>query len=249
MRRRLPRDVGVARRVDRDAEGIVDVHASEVGRIDESRTGRVQLGDEGIQRVGRPRRRNELDGPLERAARRREIGRSGLARDVGVAGSIDRDRAAEVEARAADVRGIDQRRARGVQLAHEDVADAGGAVQPRPKGAGRGWKIERLGRAHDIDVARRIHRDARAAFGTAPTEERRVLHAGVDDQRVVRVVALADREAVARLGASSMVQRVTAVHRDSRPGDLLICHWRRIPQHTRGRLDQQRAGGVQREAG
>src|SRR5262249_2644755 len=97
------------------------------------------------------------------------------------------------------------------------------------KGAERRWEIERLSRAHDVDVARRVYRDASGGVVIAPPEEGGVLHARVDDQRVVRVVALAHREAVARPRASAMVQRVPAVNRDSGSGDLLIRHWRRIP--------------------
>src|SRR5207302_1007203 len=48
----------------------------------------------------------------------------GRARDVGVARAIERDRAADVRARAAEVCRVSESRATAVQLGHKDVAAA-----------------------------------------------------------------------------------------------------------------------------
>ena len=54
----------------------------------------------------------------------REVGRIGDARHVGVAGRVHGDAIAIITAAAAEVGGVDQGRARRVQLRHEGVGDA-----------------------------------------------------------------------------------------------------------------------------
>ena len=61
--------VGVAGRVDRDAQAIVDIEPAEERRVDERRTGRVQLGDEGVVLIdAAPRTGVDVEAPVEGAA-------------------------------------------------------------------------------------------------------------------------------------------------------------------------------------
>src|SRR5205814_9247045 len=61
-------------------------------------------------------------GRLEGPCRRRKVGRAGPARHVGVAGRVHRDAVASVAATAAEVGGVDESGAGGIELRHEGVA-------------------------------------------------------------------------------------------------------------------------------
>ena len=116
-----PRDVGVAGGIHRDAAGRVEGVAADEGRVDERVARRVELRQEafkkaaaecGLQGVGCG-----------------EVGRTSLAGDVGVAGGVHCDPDAHVVtgevhgvAAAAEVGGVDERRARRVELGDEGVA-------------------------------------------------------------------------------------------------------------------------------
>src|SRR5262249_24991971 len=145
-------DVGVAGAVHRD--GAADVHgaAAQVGRVDQGAAGGVELGHEGALEAG--------EGRLQRVGGW-EVGRAGLGGEVGVAGAAHREAIGESEAAAAQVGGVDQGAARGVQLGHEGVANDGVAAPPegRLQGVGRG-EVGGTGVAGEVGVAGAIHRDA-----------------------------------------------------------------------------------------
>src|ERR1035438_7836560 len=123
------------------------------------RAGSVQLGHEGF--ITKLAERSGLEG----AWRGGEIGRHGVACDIDVARSMDRDAIAVVATASAQVGGVEKRRAGGVQLAHEGVvAAARGGLE----GAWRGGKVV-LGLTCDIGVARGVHRDGRAP-ASAPAQ-------------------------------------------------------------------------------
>ena len=118
----VPGDVGVARGIRRDgAELAVRAvvafggAAAQVRRVDEARSVRRDLRDE---RVARAAVRGLESVP------RREVVRERGARDVGVAGRVDGDPHRDVDAGASEVRRVDERVARRVQLGHESVERA-----------------------------------------------------------------------------------------------------------------------------
>ena len=102
----VARHVGVTRPVHRDARGIVRPASAEIGGVDELGAGGIEFGHKGIARRRRqwPERRSSEEGHRSRACY------------VGVAGGIDGDASG---ADAAEKRGVDQRRPRGIELRHE----------------------------------------------------------------------------------------------------------------------------------
>ena len=111
--------------------------------------GGVELRDEGVAAVGRR---------VERARCGREVCRACLARHVGVAAAVDRDAAAVVEAVAAEVGRVDERRAGRVQLRQGGVEGAVRAscrTRPAWSGSRSSWRTPARRRC------RRVDRDAR----------------------------------------------------------------------------------------
>src|SRR5205807_3865092 len=94
---------------------------------------------------------------VEGAGRDRDIGRAGVAHDVGVVGRVHGNPHSEIHLAPSDERGVYQARAGWVQLGDVGVV---GAVSGSAEGPGSGRKIARTGLAGDISAARRIHRDA-----------------------------------------------------------------------------------------
>ena len=87
--------------------------AAEVGGVDQGRAGGVELRHEGVEPP-----------PLSVAWKGvlgREVRRTGLARDVGVARRVDGDAAGRHRAAAAEVGGVDEAVPVGVQLGDEGV--------------------------------------------------------------------------------------------------------------------------------
>src|SRR5947209_1276854 len=84
--------------IDRDAPALVIGTAAEVGGVDQRGAGGVQLRHEGVKAAAGSR--------LEGTGGRREVGRDGEARHVGIATGIDRDAQALVSATAAEVGGV-----------------------------------------------------------------------------------------------------------------------------------------------
>src|SRR5204863_190479 len=143
-----------AGRIDRDpVAGVVAAAAEEAG-VDERVPGRVHLRDEGVDAAG-------VVGLAERTRRVREAGggRARAAGEVGVAGRIDRDPLADVQAGAAEEAGVDERVPGRVHLRDERVGAAGvvGLAERtrRVREAGAG----RTRPAGDVGVAGRIDRD------------------------------------------------------------------------------------------
>ena len=116
-----PRDVGVAGGIHRDAGGRVEGVAADVGRVDERVAGRVELRQEAFKKAAAER---ALQG-----VGRGEVRRASLPGDVGVTGGIYSDPGTHVVAAeiygvagAAEVGGVDEGRARRVELGDEGVA-------------------------------------------------------------------------------------------------------------------------------
>ena len=135
---------------------VVSRVAAEVGGVDEGGAGRVQLGHEGVAaaRVG----------GLERIGGG-EVGRIGVARDVGVSGGVHGDAVAAVVAAAAEVGGVDEGGAGRVQLGHEGVGRRRALAAWSGLGGG---EVGRVGVARDVGVPRAVHGD-----GTEPGRRRR----------------------------------------------------------------------------
>ena len=117
---------------------------------------------------------------VERAGAGREVERSGLAGDVGVAGRVDGDGQAVVDVESAEERRVDQRRASGVQLGNEGVvlidaaARAGIDIERAIERAAGRRETRGLGLAGDVDVAGGVDGDRAAPVEIAPADERRV---------------------------------------------------------------------------
>src|SRR5262249_53280570 len=89
-------EVGVAAGVHDDAAAAVGAVAAQVGGIDEGRGGRAEFRDEGVRKSPSP------EGRLQGGSGR-EVGRIGLAGEVGTAGAVHRDGEAPVVTAAAQV--------------------------------------------------------------------------------------------------------------------------------------------------
>lgn len=174
------RDDGRARGVDGDALHVVGIGTAEERRVDAGVRRRIDLRDVPVAVSG-----------LERQdlRDRRNVGLR-EARDVDVAGRVERDRPAEVEERAAEVGRVENLRAVGAQLGHEDVAAArvGGVA------------------VHDREVRAREPRDEDAAVrrqgqAVRDVELLRAAEVGRPDETLAVLTELRDegvREAVER---------------------------------------------------
>src|SRR5439155_688762 len=111
-----PRHVGVAAGVHGDAEAVVNVTPAEVGGVDEHGAGGIELGHEGVF--------GAAEGGLEGAGGRGEGGGIGEARHVGVAEGVHGDAEAVVNATPAEVGGVDEPGAGGIELGYEGVFGA-----------------------------------------------------------------------------------------------------------------------------
>src|SRR5208282_3641296 len=116
-----PRYVGVAGGIDGDATALanrgIGTLAAQVSGVDkrQGRAGELQLQHKRVSKT--------IDGEATAGGldwvNGGEVGRGSSPRDVGIAGGIDSDAAAEVSATAPQVGGVDQGRAGGVQLCHK----------------------------------------------------------------------------------------------------------------------------------
>ena len=97
----------VARRIEDDAADEVVRRSADERRVDQRRTGRVELRHVAVAVVERRVVRTRCDRP---------VGRRGAAGDVGVAGTVDGHAAAAVEVTAAEVGRVDERRTGRVEL-------------------------------------------------------------------------------------------------------------------------------------
>ena len=105
--------------------------AAEVGGVSQGGPCRVELRHEGVrvkeERVSTARDYNystSSKGGLDGARGCRKVARAGQARHVGIAILIHGDGAPLVEAEPAELGGVDQSGAAGVELRHEAVTEA-----------------------------------------------------------------------------------------------------------------------------
>ncbi len=120
---------------------------------------------------------------------RRVVGGACDARDVGAAGPVQRDAEPRVVREAAEVCGVDERRARRVELGDEDVGRDAAHRDELHAGGGEG---ERARGARDVGVVRRVEREGRPAGETEVVDyadEGRIREDRVDDERAARVVS------------------------------------------------------------
>ena len=234
-------DFVVAR--DRDVVAPVVAVAAEVAREDERRTRGVDLRHEGVDpAVGR-----NVGSDEDREA---ELARQGLAGDIGVAVSVDRDAVAAIERVVADVTRVQQRRARGVDLGDEGVSIAVVGQVGADGGRERGGARRCL--ARDVGVARGVDRDRLARVGFAPADVACVhepgaggVHLGDEGVGVTveaQVGSNGGREAggarcLARdVGVAGGIDRDIMAGVEARPADV-------------ARIDQDRGIDDQRQAG
>ena len=108
-------DVYVGERVDCDRICRITAGSAQVGAREYGRTGRAQPGDKSIVVT----RITRLQG-----AQAREIVRSGVARDVGIAHEINCDCGGVIKTAAAEIRAVSQRVSGRTELYNEGVGDA-----------------------------------------------------------------------------------------------------------------------------
>src|SRR3954453_6603597 len=116
-------EVGAAIVIDRDAVADVIAAAAKVRRVDEPRAIRTELRGERVHRHVLERPRPAAEGRVERAARGREVRRTGEAGDDDAAVLGQRQRVRAVVSRAAEVRRVEQPRAVGAQWGDERVPE------------------------------------------------------------------------------------------------------------------------------
>src|SRR6185369_2000403 len=128
-RRRVAGYVRVAGRVDGNSVSDVDTVTAEVCRVDQGRTGAVQLGDERVAQTSQARMQCVEYG---------KIRGTGLAGYVSIAGVVDSDARSGVGTRAADESRVDECGTVSIELRDERVCQA--AVCGYHRHAG--WKIQ-----------------------------------------------------------------------------------------------------------
>ena len=149
----------VTRSVHGNAAATVKATAAEVRRVDKPGAGGIHFRHESVTATGQ--------GRLEGTNGRRKIAGVSRARDVGVAGGVHGDGAAEVAATPAEVRRVDKGGASRIQLRHGTVEVTG---QGRLEGADRRRKIGGVGEAHDVGIAGGVQCDADAAIVVTAAE-------------------------------------------------------------------------------
>src|SRR5437879_3410376 len=155
--------MSVAHGVHGDAAALVIATSAEVGGVDQPGARRIQLRHEGVVGAAAVTR-------LKRPWDRGEVGRSGMARDIGIAQAVQGDAKSEVIVTAPEKGGIDKPSPKGIQFCYERVY----ALRPPPAEGGlessrRRRKIRRIGVPHNIGVATGVHRDPNGACVTKRT--------------------------------------------------------------------------------
>ena len=128
----------------------VIVTSAEERGVDQSGTRGIELRDEDVRAVEASARERRLKSPRARW----EVGRIGVARYVGVLGRVDGDPQAPVTATAAEVGGVDEGRAGGIELRDEGVAATG-----RLEGPWGRREVAGVGPPGHVGVAVGVHRD------------------------------------------------------------------------------------------
>ncbi len=137
----MPGHVGVADAVHRHVIGAVRLRPSQQRGVEQRRTGRIQFRDEGVGHAVR--------GSVERVCRGRVIRRRGDARDPRVPRRVEGNAVGALAGRAAEDRGVHERRTGGVDLRHEVVA----AVRRGVQRTGCRRVVERTGSACHVRLA------------------------------------------------------------------------------------------------
>src|SRR5262249_11126686 len=150
----LAGDKGVARGVQRYARAHIGFASAEVGGIEQGRAGGIQLAHEGIDSPGESR--------LEGARGGGEIGGKGLAGDIGGDQRIEHYGKTLVSVTSAQIGGVDQTRAGGVQLADKGIERGirWASLEGGLEGTGSGGEMGRQRIPNDVGVSRRIDRYA-----------------------------------------------------------------------------------------
>src|SRR5439155_12837492 len=104
---------------------------------------------------------------LEGAGGRGEVGGKGNPRHVSVAAGVHGDAEAVVNATPAEVGGVDEPGAGGIELGHEGVF---GAAEGGLEGAGGRGEVGRAGEARHVGVAEGVHGDAEAVVNATPAQ-------------------------------------------------------------------------------
>ena len=202
-----------ASRRDGDCLPSVGVGAAEERGVAERGPGCVQLKGKGIAAPFAKARRIVIRRAVERVAAearlervdRRKVRRSRLARDVGVAGGVDRDARASVRTRAADVSRIAERSEIAPEFDNERVpsrvtpvglvASQTRSTEAALKCAGGRGEVAREGGPDDQDISVAVDGQAVGDVGSraaevSPTEEFRSGRVELGDERVGRTSAV-----------------------------------------------------------
>src|SRR5262249_52015127 len=110
----------------------------------------------------------------------REIA-AGVPSHIGIAGRVDRDAGATVEATTTQIGGVDQGRAGRIQLRHEGVREYA-TPESLLEGAGGGGKVGAVGWPGYVGIAGRVYRDAGGKVEAAAAQV-----GGVDQARAGRI--------------------------------------------------------------
>ena len=215
--------------------------AAVVAGVEERRTGGVHLGDEGVGVAVMCEVRADRD------RKGRLIGIRNPSH-VGVAGGIHGDAVANVIPAAAEVAGVEERRAGGVQLGDEGVGVAATVMREVRADRDREGRLTGIRIPGHVGVAGGIHGDAVALFvgaaaEVASVEERRAGGVHLGDEGVVAAVkreVRADRDREGRLIGFRIPGHVGvagAVHGDA-PGFVI-----RVPADVTA-VEERSAGGV-----
>ncbi len=211
---------------DGDPRGGLHQSATEVRRIRESAACGGELRHEAVG-AGRGGRRQRTGG-------RREVGRQRVAGDIGLTG-LHGDRAATIDRRATEIRGVHECAAARIELGHVGIGRAavGGLLGPGRR------EVRRRRRAGDVGVAGSVDRDARDRVGARAAEQRPIGDDGVDHEGPSAVV-VADAQADAVVAQQPEVDR----DRTAVTVDDLVRHRTVLTQLAAGRRDVQALRGV-----
>jgi hypothetical protein len=155
----VPGQVGAADPVDRDADAGVEVASAKVGGVAKIGAGLVELCHEGVVLP--------VEGRVEGARGRREVGRVRAPGHVGAAGAVDCDAVADFAAASAQVGGVAERGAARVQLRHEGIAIA---IEGRVEGARGRREVRRVREPGHVGAAGAVERDGGAVVGGASAQ-------------------------------------------------------------------------------
>ena len=167
------------------------------------------------------------------------------ARHIGRARGIHGDARASVVAAPAQVGGVDERRARRVDLRHKGVLGAAaiGPIQHRAGGGAAGGEISRGRAARHIGRARGIHRDADALLAAVPAQVGGVDERGVNDEWSALVIG-GDLKA----HAMRVLEHVAALDLCPDAVNLLVDDWHSLVNGASGRVQHELALSVDLQA-